>query len=92
MKITILANKDIASNFAINLMLPRLSAHDVCLFLSSRVGGNNKKPAALKTLAFFEQDLFNDLISTILPIPGKRESNFRTFEQLGEVFAGLFRN
>ena len=33
MKITLLANKDIASNYAINLLLPKLLKHEVCISL-----------------------------------------------------------
>lgn len=87
MKITILANKDIAANVALNLLLPQLSAHEVRVFLSSKVGGNGDKPAALKTLAFFEQTLFNERLSPLLspllaPEPGS--GRYGTFGQFDD--------
>ncbi len=63
MKITILANRDVASNFALNRLLPALAAeHRLSIFLSSRVGGNTLAPKPLVQLKLFEQSLFNDLL------------------------------
>ncbi len=84
MKITILANNDIASNFAINMLIPKLLKHDITIFLSSKVGGNSKKPAQLNALKFFEQDLFNDLISPLLEAKSDDKSYFMSFKQMGE--------
>jgi methionyl-tRNA formyltransferase len=67
LKITILANRDIASNFAINTLLPCLSGHETTVFLSSKAGGGGGKPGPLQRLQFFEQTLFNDLIFPLLP-------------------------
>lgn len=85
MNITLLANKDIASNYAINRLLPELSGHSISLFLSSQVGTGGDKPSELQTLKFFEQDLFNELLSTLLPSPGEGKSRFRSFDQLNEL-------
>jgi len=63
MKITILANRDVASNFALNRLVSALAAeHQLSIFLSSRVGGNTSIPEPLVQLKFFEQSLFNDLL------------------------------
>ena len=63
MNVTVLANRDIASNFALNRLLPTLtSGHKVSVFLSSRVGGNTQAPIELQQLKFFEQALFNELL------------------------------
>ncbi len=64
MKILILSNKDLASNFALNLLVPKLTAdHEIHLWLSAKVGGNSNFPSQLNRLKFFEQDLFNNLLS-----------------------------
>lgn len=38
MRITIVANQDLAANYALNLLLPKLNTHQLSLFLSTRVG------------------------------------------------------
>ena len=63
MNITILANRDLASNLALNHLLPRLSGrHDLQVFLSGQVGSNTNLPEPLRMLKFFEQTLFNDIL------------------------------
>ena len=57
MRITLLTNRDLASNFALNLLLPQLSSnHELSVFCSDRVGS---KPEArgLATTSFYEQTL-----------------------------------
>lgn len=82
LNIVILSNQDIASNFALNLLLPALSkTHSVTLWLSHNVGKSDTKPPALKQLAFFEQRLFNDFLSPLLE--QKSSTSFLTFQQLG---------
>ncbi|MCO7224232.1 hypothetical protein [Pleionea sp. CnH1-48] len=66
MKITVLANRDIASNFALNLLLKALSKHQVSVFLSSQVGQAKPLPSGLQQLKFAEQQLFNNIISPAL--------------------------
>lgn len=80
MKILILANKDIASNYALNMLLPDLDHHEVSVFVSSKVGGN-KKTNQLDTLKFFEQSLFNQLISPLMNNVNN-ESAYKSFDQL----------
>lgn len=55
MNIVLLLNNDIASNLALNLLLPILRQHQVSVFLSSKVGGDHSRPQALQALAAFEQ-------------------------------------
>lgn len=64
MKILLLANKDIASNIALNRLFKSISAaHQYQILLSSSVGKTNKsKPQALLDLAFYEQQLFNQIL------------------------------
>jgi len=64
MKILILSNKDIASNFALNLLIPKLKdEHQLHLWLSAKVGKSTNQPEQLLRLKFFEQDLLNKLLS-----------------------------
>ena len=59
MNITVLANKDLASNIALNYLYKALSSqHKIHVLLSAKVGGNKstaKKNQALQELAFFER-------------------------------------
>lgn len=90
MNILILANKDLASNHALNLLLPQIKHHEVTLCLSAKVGGNNpNKPAELNRLRFFEQDLFNSLLTPALEANDTSEiktlnvnKRYKTFQQL----------
>ncbi|MEP5566625.1 MAG: formyl transferase [Halioglobus sp.] len=66
MKILLLCNSDLASNYALNLLLPRLQEHQLKLLLSSSVGGSNKRDPLLGRLKFFEQELFNQLVFPLL--------------------------
>jgi methionyl-tRNA formyltransferase len=79
MNILVLANSDLASNYALNLLLPGLQDHNVRLLLSSSVGGAAKRAAALQQLKFFEQQLFNDLL---FPIMRGRVSPMKSFEDM----------
>ena len=93
MNITILTNRDLASCFALNLLIPGLADHRVTVFLSSRVGS---KPlsAPLQHLKFVEQDLLNSLIAPLLDpsgmVPARSGQTLFSFEQLGErIFGGV---
>jgi methionyl-tRNA formyltransferase len=82
LNISLLANQDLASNFALNLLLPRLAEnHHTRVFLSSKVGGSQALPAELAQLAFFEQGLFNDLLFPALD-NGNPEGTLLSFRQL----------
>lgn len=82
MNITVLANKDLASNFALNRLLPALTPqHKVSVFLSSRVGGNTQAPIELQQLKFFEQVLFNELLFPALAQSAKH-GVLQSFEAL----------
>lgn len=84
MNIVILANRDLASNYALNLLLPHLSQHHVSVFLSAKVGGSGSKPAELNSLAFFEQKLFNQILSPLFEkLPNYQ--GFKTFSQMSRI-------
>ena len=82
MNICLLSNQDLASNFALNLLLPLLAEkHHTRVFLSSKVGGNQALPGELAQLAFFEQGLFNDLLFPALD-SGSPTGTLLSFRQL----------
>jgi len=62
MRITILTNKDLASCIVLNRLVPALSDHELSIFLSARVGSQQRQPQQLRELKFFEQDLFNEIL------------------------------
>ncbi len=71
-----------ASNFALNQLLPEISAnHDVYLWLSGKVGNNSALPKQLETLKFFEQDLFNHLLAPLM-LSTKGNIAFKGFDGL----------
>lgn len=89
MKILLLANKDIASNIALNTLFQTMSVqHQFHVLLSATVGKHTQsKPQSLLDLAFFEQGLFNQILFPALqnnpsPITGKPLS-FNGFKTLG---------
>lgn len=57
MNILLLTNNDLASNYAANLLLPKLSKHSVHAFLSNEVGANSNKPEAIIELGQYENSL-----------------------------------
>ncbi len=81
MKIIILANRDLASNYALNLLLPALKQHEVTLFLSSTIGGSAKKPAQLESLTLVEKSLHEQMSQPKLNTDIDKNS-FKSFEQL----------
>jgi methionyl-tRNA formyltransferase len=91
MNIIILSNADIASNYALNLLLPKLTPkpknhskqHNVKVFLSSKVGKQKNIPEALKELQFFEQTLINKFLFPLIDQQQKSpDSQLKTFKHL----------
>ncbi len=85
MNIVLLLNNDIASNFALNLLLPSLTTHRIQVFLSSKVGGNNVKPEALKDLARFEQQgVYQALTQENMPADKviEKATSFKTYAEI----------
>lgn len=88
LKITLLANRDIASNLALNYLLPVLAPdHTLQVFLSSHVGGDQRQPAALASLKFYEQTLFNELLFPTLDRAGLT-GELLSFNALSRFTAG----
>lgn len=89
MNILILSNKDIASCFALNQLVPELTkTHDVHLWLSAKVGKSSNKPEALQALSFIEQTLFNSDIKAL--IKGDDE-NFQYFDGFNRILSSQVR-
>lgn len=85
MNITVLANRDLASNLALNLLLPALvQTHKVRVFLSSRVGGSAVAPLELQQLKFFEQTLFNELLFPALQ-DSSTDARLHSFDRLERI-------
>ena len=89
MKILLLANRDIASNLALNILFRTMNRAYKCkVLLSSSVGKDSKrKPQALLDLAFFEQDLFNKILFPALQkntaLNTKKFQSFAEFKTRG---------
>lgn len=81
MNIVLLLNNDIASNLALNLLLPALKTHNITVFLSSKVGGNTTRPQALLDLAQFEQ---HDVYRALEQKPDSAEKSlmFKTYAEI----------
>lgn len=91
MKILFLANKDLASNFALNKILPEISAnHDAHLWISARVGKEDNPPKQLTQLKFFEQDLFNQLLCPLIQNT-KHKKSYKTFENFSPFLSSQIR-
>jgi methionyl-tRNA formyltransferase len=81
LRITLLTNRDLASNYALNLLLPKLSAdHQLRLFCSDRVGSQPEAPA-LATLSFYEQTLPMTLLFPLIDAQSK-QGELLTFQGL----------
>jgi methionyl-tRNA formyltransferase len=96
MNITILANRDIASNYAVNLLIAGLAGHSVTIYLSAKVGGSTKKPAALQRLGLYERALLeqatcgHNAAGAITPKSHAEQGSVRcqSFTQLSRLTTG----
>lgn len=87
MRIVFLVNRDIESNFALNLLMPEIHQSTVGIFLSKRVGASKAVSARmLGQLAFIEQDLFNELIFPLADQNHQVDGRFAGFEELHRRF------
>jgi len=89
MRILICVNRDLASNIALNLLLPALAPHEVRVGLSERVGvlGAVDEPAARSELRAVEQTIPNEILFPLvekaaLPDNGTRYLAFGELERL----------
>ena len=87
MRITLLTNRDLASNYALNLVLPQLSSnHEMHVFCSDKVGN---KPAApgLATASFYEHTLPLELLFPLIDAQPRQYGELRTFQGLNQYLA-----
>ena len=86
MRITLLVNRDIASCIALNRLVPALLEHQLTIGLSASVGRVGKLLRGLKTLKFFEQELFNDLLFPLIDgCHPALSAELKTFEALSHL-------
>lgn len=87
MRIAFLVNRDIESNFALNLLMPELHQSIVGVFVSARVGGARTVPARmLGQLAFIEQELFSELVFPLVEQTSSRGAQYAGFAELQRRF------
>jgi methionyl-tRNA formyltransferase len=87
MRIVFLVNRDIESNFALNLLMPEIHGSTVGIFLSEHVGGGKTTTARmLGQLAFIEQELFNDLVFPFVDQTDHGDGRFAGFGELQRRF------
>lgn len=60
MNITILTNRDLASHIALTRLIKQLAGHRLAIFLSEKVGGDQRLSQPLVELAAFEKSLLED--------------------------------
>jgi len=83
MRIAFLANRDIQSNFALNILTNKLSHHSIAIYLSDSVGKKSSDFTELNQLRFIEQTLFNDTVFPAIEKSLPALERFLTFHELG---------
>lgn len=83
MRILVCVNRDIESNYALNLLLPELvrAAHSVRVVLSEHVG-NQSAPAGIKALRAVEQMIPNEMLFPMVLRCVTAKDRALTFEEL----------
>ena len=84
MRIAFLANRDIHSNFALNILTNKLSHHSMTIYLSDHVGKKRSDFIELNQLRFIEQALFNDIVFSAIEKLPPALKRFLTFHELGD--------
>ena len=84
MRIAFLANRDIQSNFALNILTNKLSHHPIAIYLSDHVGKKSSDLTELNQLRFIEQTLFNDTVFPAIEKSLPALERFLTFHELGD--------
>lgn len=92
MKITILANRDLASCLALNRLIPELQVHELTVFLSARVGGSASQSPSLELLHYYEQQLFNDTVFPLAEALSSPTAELLSFGGLGKYLVKPVEN
>lgn len=83
MRIALLANLDLHSNYGVNLLRDALVGHEVALFLSEKVGGDVPVVAELGTLGAIEQSLPAQVVWPLAEAAGGAgEARFLPFSRI----------
>ncbi len=83
MRLTVLANADIESNIALNLLLRAFPGEISHIFLSEQVGKPGaRQPAALAELKYIEQTFFRDIFFPLIEQEPIRPGRFLSFQQI----------
>ena len=86
LRITFLTNRDLASNFALNLLVPALSEnHELQVFCSDAVGRKPVEPT-LAELNFYEHTLPNELLFPLIDAQGSK-GELLTFKGLSDYLS-----
>ncbi len=93
MRVTLLLNRDLHANVALNLLAPSLGAHDVCIYLSDGPARATSIPSAFAPLVAAERTI---PLTVIWPLADGARDDTTTFgsfercaERLGAVCATL---
>jgi methionyl-tRNA formyltransferase len=81
MRIALLANLDLHSNYGVNLLRDALAGHEVALFLSEKVGGDPPSVPELRTLSAIEQSLPSQIVWPLTEAAG-RPARFLSFSRI----------
>ncbi|MEW5918768.1 MAG: formyl transferase [Gemmatimonadota bacterium] len=87
MRILCCVNRDLASNHALNLLLPQLHGHSTRIILSDRVGRPGAFPAHLRALNLLEQGVPNEIVFPLAERCIARDGRWLTFAELAEQYA-----
>jgi methionyl-tRNA formyltransferase len=90
MNLLIFTNRDLASNYNLNVLLPHIHPYVKYIFVSDKVGGANASPPyPLQELKFYEQTLINDILFPQLEQNTSRmgSDKYLTFNELSLKYA-----
>lgn len=83
LRIALLANLDLHSNFGVNLLRDALVGHEVALFLSEKIGGAQPVVPELATLRWLEQELPAQVVWPLAEAAGSStQARFLSFPQI----------
>jgi methionyl-tRNA formyltransferase len=89
MRIALLANLDLHSNYGVNLLREALAGHEVSLFLSEKVGGEQPSIPELRTLGALEQGLPAQILWPLAERAGRPSGDcFLPFPQIAAELGG----
>lgn len=82
MKITILANRDLASHMALSRLIKALNHHSLSIFISDKIGTSKTVPPPLQALAAFEQQIISQSQHTFEDLATRGNCDLQSFTDL----------